>query len=166
VQSPADGGGINWNGAREFASSSNPDARLSVWTTNLPDSSRSNMRAAMDVLNKPPHQLTNDEYFKIAGLLPPGPWTGDGRWHELEDTLHTENLNGKTVIVFDHWRSSDVSQDSPFSQPTNNDIKSRVVVAPNEKNNSVDVIWSQSRISDFDKQNQTLDASLKSIHWQ
>lgn len=112
------------------------------------------------VINSKPHHINDDEYFKIAGMMTPGPWSAGGHMHELD--LRTEQLNGKKVIVYDTWRPADPSKDSFDAKPTANDIRSRTVFVPDEKSGTVHIYWMDAKNSEF----QNLTRHLRTVNNQ
>lgn len=160
---PSDAGYLNLgdDDPRVFNSKLNDSTKIGAWHSNFPSSLNSGLH---DVLQKPPHNLSDDEYFKISGLMSPGPWSGDGRNHEL--SMKSQEINGKKAIVYDYWKSKDPSHDSFDSKPGVDDIRGRVVFFPNEKTNKVDILWLQAPISDFEKKATDFDQSLKQIKWR
>lgn len=152
--------------AHIYVSDSDAHAEFGVWTTSVPPGSGAEKAKASEVLTKPPHPLSDDEYFKISALFIPGPWTGGSHWHEQTDSLHTEDINGATGIVFDRWRKADVSQDNFAAKPEDADIRRRIVFVPHHGSAIVDVFWVQSSIAGFRKHSRDLQSSLHSIKWK
>jgi hypothetical protein len=105
--------------------------------------------AARAVLAQPAHKLSDDEYFKISSMMSPGPWSANGKFHEMD--LKTQEINGKNVVVYDIWRPQDPSKDSPTASAGPDDFHRRVFFVPNEANSKVDVYWFEAKNSEFDK---------------
>jgi hypothetical protein len=145
---------------RNFKSKTDQSTTLGIWNTTLP---RGEVDKARDILKKPPHDLTDDEYFKVSGLMPPGPWSGDGRNHEI--SLRLDEINGKKALVYDYWRAKDLSQDGPFAKPGPNDLRGRVVFVPNDATGKVDVLYLRTSQREFTAASAEFKKSLDSIKW-
>lgn len=162
-KSASDAGYLNLDESdpRQFVSRDQPPMSLGLWHNKLGQDSVQGLR---EVFSKPPHNLSDDEYFKISGMMLPGPWSGNGRNHEIG--LSTIEINGKKAIVYDCWRTKDMQRDSFDVKPLPEDQRVRVVMFPNEATGKVDVVWMQSSFADFDKAKDKFDTSLKSIKWK
>lgn len=114
-----------------------------------------------EVLQKPPHKLTDDEYFKISAVMTPGPWAGDGRNHEM--SLKTEVINGRKALVYDYYRIKDSTKDSFDAKPGPGDMRGRVVFFANEKTRRVEAFWIQTSTVDFPQKSAEFERHLRTI---
>lgn len=146
---------------RRFKSSQQPDSSLGLWHTALPQSVCEPLR---QLLQRPAHQLSDVEYFKISSIMSPGPWAGDGRNHEL--SMATADINGKRAIVYDSWRTADPARDGFDAEPQPDDLRTRVVFFQNSASGKLDVAWMQAPVGKFDASAQEFDRSLRSIKWK
>jgi len=160
---PADTGYINMDEAPKlFQRQGDEHSKVGLWNFNLnKPETFSNLK---EILSKPAHQLTDDEYFKISDIMNPGPWSGNGRGHEI--SMGTTKVNGKDAIVYDYWMGKDPAKDTPMSKLDADDIRCRVVFVPNERNNIVDVLWMRAPNNEFDQRAREFDNSLHSIRWK
>lgn len=151
-------GDNNRSAPKEFRSETET---IGAWNNRIPETSKT---ALEDLLKKTPHSLSDDEYFSISELMAPGPWSGDGRNHELG--LRLEEFNGKKALVYDYWKTRDISRDGPLAKPEADDIRGRVVFFPNEKTGRVDVLWMRSQYEDFENASKKFNRTLNSIEWK
>lgn len=160
---PADTGYINLDEAPKlFQHQSDADSKVGVWNRDL--NNRQTFTNLKEIFGKPPHALTDDEYFKISDLMNPGPWSGNGRGHEI--SMSSAEVNGKDAIVYDYWMGKDPSRDTPMSKLESGDIRCRVVFVPNERTNKVDVLWMRAPNNEFNQKAAEFDNSLRSIRWK
>ncbi len=162
--SPGDAGYLNLdeNEPRLFASRALPDAIISAWSNNF---SKESAPGLTEVMQKSPHALSNDEYFRISGLLAPGgPWAQNGRNHEISMT--TQDIAGKRAIVYDYWRTRDMARDKFDAKPMPEDLRGKVVFFPNQATGKVDVVWTQTQVKEFEKSQDDFEKALKSIKWK
>lgn len=124
---------------------------------------REAMPALHNILQKPPHVLSDDDYFNgVLPLMTPGAaWSGDGRNHEL--SLKTETINGRRAIVYDYFRMKDATKDSFDAKPGPDDLRGKVVFFANETTGKVDIFWMQAPQKDFAKRSAEFDEMLKKV---
>ena len=160
---PVDAGFLNLgdDDPRRFKSGLQPDSSLGLWHTGLPQSVGEPLR---QLLQRAPHQLSDDEYFKISSIMSPGPWAGDGSNHEL--SMATTDINGKRAIVYDSWRTADPARDGFDAKPQPDDLRTRVFFFPNIASGKLDVAWMQAPVGKFETSAQEFHRSLRSIKWK
>ncbi|MCC7530502.1 MAG: hypothetical protein IT342_18400 [Candidatus Melainabacteria bacterium] len=160
---PADTGYINMDEAPKlFQQQGAPDSKIGVWNRDL--NNPQTFANLKEIFGKPAHALTDDEYFKISDIMNPGPWSGNGRGHEI--SMSSTKVNGKDAIVYDYWMGKDPAKDTPMSKLGSDDIRCRVVFVPNERTNKVDVLWMRAPNNEFDQKAREFDNSLRSIRWK
>lgn len=146
---------------RLFQSEGESASTIGAWHRHLGQSQATeNLK---EISAGPPHALSDDEYFKISDLMTPGPWAGNGRGHEI--SMRTDVVNGRNVIVYDYWKGKDQAKDTFESRLGPDDIRCRVVFAPDEKTNRVDILWLQAPNMAFDVKAAQFDRALESIRW-
>lgn len=160
---PADTGYISMDEAPKlFQKQGDEDFKIGLW--NRKSDKPQNFENLKEIFSKPAHQLTDDEYFKISEIMTPGPWSGNGRGHEI--AMATTKINGKDAIVYDYWMGKDPSKDTPMSKPGPDDIRCRVFFVPNERDGKVDVLWMRAQNANFAQRAMEFDNSLHSIRWK
>lgn len=160
---PADTGYISMDEAPKlFQKQGDAESKVGVWNRDL--NNPQTFANLKEIFAKPAHNLTDEEYFKISDIMSPGPWSGNGRGHEM--SMSTAKVNGKDAIVYDYWMGKDPAKDTPMSKLGNDDIRCRVVFVPNERTNKVDVLWMRAPNNQFDQKAREFDNSLQSIRWK
>lgn len=148
---------------REFQSTTVPHSRIGLWHHSCQPGILAGLR---EVLRERPHDLTNEDFFKIGGLTAlDSPLSAEnGRDHEI--AVRTEVINGKKVLVYESWRANDLKHDVYRAEPHPEDFQLRIVFFPNELKGTVDVVWLRSPIADFHKNAAKFNKSLESIKWR
>lgn len=170
VPSNNDDAGTDHKAALEFVCTQSATTTIGVWHTTFDKT----LLPALDKVlgNDGPHAssdlntrlLSDDEYFQISSIMVPGPWSGDGRNHEL--SLATIDVSGKRALAYEYWRTKDPANDSPHAVMLPDDIKGTAVFFPNRQNCFVDVIWIRADCARFDRVINAFLQMLESIIWK
>jgi hypothetical protein len=162
-RAPADTGYLSLDEAPKlFQKQGDEEAKIGVWNRNF--NKKQTFDNLKEIFHKPSHLLTDDEYFKISDIMTPGPWSGNGRGHEI--SMSTMKVNGKDAVVYDYWMAKSPAGDTPVSKPGNEDIRCRVVFVPNERTDKIDILWMQASNNKFNQREREFENSLKSICWK
>ncbi len=122
-----------------------------------------------EVMNKPPHQLTEQETLDLLPCMNPGRWAGNGNFkmeklddkgHTLLDgskkpipSLRTEDIGGKRVLV---------------GELTFNDQDKKVAVifaSPDRDKHTIELLWHEGSAKDFEHNRKAVIDAFKQIKW-
>lgn len=146
---------------RHFVSADMPHSQLGFWHRSFDEAILTDL---VTVLEKPPHTLSDDEYFQISPILTPGPWSADGRHHEL--SLASLEINSKKAIVYDYFRVRHVANDAPDAVMHPTDYRGRAVFIPHQTTCRADILWIRAEAQHFEKMLALFDQVLQSVVWK
>lgn len=135
----------------QFNSASDKNTRVNYWKRSDFHADEEDNERIDEVMKKAPHKLDEQETLDLLPLMKPGrPW-GNGNYKDL--SLSTQDIDGRRVLVAD------------FKFEDQGKRVHLIIANPNDNNHQVDNIWLEGPIKDFDKTNQAVLDSFKSIKW-